>query len=99
MDGSSVSQTRTAPTRLCMCAGRARQPKVSSARSRYDDLCSLSAATVFSNDDCYLSEAAAIVDAIEGTGPRDAILSSYEDALESYKMVHLSCHVIARANS
>ena len=54
-------------------------------------MCSISAATVFSNDDCYLSEAAAIVDAIEGTGPRDAILSSYEDALESYKMVHLSC--------
>ncbi|EIW70639.1 hypothetical protein TREMEDRAFT_68146 [Tremella mesenterica DSM 1558] len=43
-------------------------------------------ATVFANDDCYYTEVAAVVDAIEGTGPKSAILSTYEDAMESYKM-------------
>lgn len=38
-------------------------------------------------DDCYLSEISALVDVIDGKAPQSAILSTYADALESYKLV------------
>ncbi|WVR07063.1 hypothetical protein IAU60_004102 [Kwoniella sp. DSM 27419] len=42
--------------------------------------------TVFTDDDCYLSEFSAIIDVIDGTADASVILSSYEDAIESYKL-------------
>lgn len=38
-------------------------------------------------DDCYLGEFSTLIDVIDGKTDRSAILSSYDDALESYKLV------------
>ncbi|GFZ43959.1 hypothetical protein JCM24511_01679 [Saitozyma sp. JCM 24511] len=42
--------------------------------------------TIFTDDDCYLSEISALVDVVDGKAPQSAILSTYADALESYKL-------------
>lgn len=38
-------------------------------------------------DDCYYSEFAALVGVVDGTCERGAILSPYEDAVETYRLV------------
>lgn len=38
-------------------------------------------------DDCYFSEISTIVDVIEGRKDKSAILSPFEDAIQSYKLV------------
>lgn len=47
-------------------------------------------------DDCYLSEISALVDVVDGKAPQSAILSTYADALESYKLVCRSVSVSPR---
>ncbi|KAK8864421.1 hypothetical protein IAR55_001669 [Kwoniella newhampshirensis] len=42
--------------------------------------------TVFTDDDCYYSEISDLVDVIDGTAEKSVILSSYEDAIESYRL-------------
>ncbi|RSH87388.1 hypothetical protein EHS25_003297 [Saitozyma podzolica] len=42
--------------------------------------------TIFTDDDCYLSEISALVDVVDGKAPQSVILSTYADALESYKL-------------
>ena len=51
-------------------------------------------------DDCYYSEFEALVGLIDGTGSAEAILSSYADAVETYKLVRLLLVFLSqRANS
>ncbi|WWD17283.1 hypothetical protein CI109_101723 [Kwoniella shandongensis] len=42
--------------------------------------------TVFTDDDCYYSEVSNLIDVIDGKADKSIILSSYEDAIESYKL-------------
>ena len=44
-------------------------------------------------DDCYLHEISAIVDVIDGGADKSVILSSYQDAIETYKLASLPAHV------
>ncbi|WVW83941.1 hypothetical protein I302_105964 [Kwoniella bestiolae CBS 10118] len=41
--------------------------------------------TIFTDDDCYLSEIEAIIDVIDGKSDRSVILSPYEDAIKTYE--------------
>ncbi|ORY33983.1 putative oxidoreductase C terminal-domain-containing protein [Naematelia encephala] len=41
--------------------------------------------TTFTDDDCYHSEFATLIDVIDGKADRSVILSPYEDAVETYK--------------
>jgi len=45
------------------------------------------ARTVFTDDDCYFSEFSAIIDVIDGKADRAAILSTFQDAADTYKLV------------
>ena len=47
-------------------------------------------------DDCYYSEFEALVGAIDGIGSAEAILSSYADAVETYKLVRLLLVFLSR---
>ncbi|WVF71483.1 hypothetical protein IAT40_006289 [Kwoniella sp. CBS 6097] len=42
--------------------------------------------TVFTDDDCYLSEVEAIIDVVDGKADKSVILSSYEDAIQTYEL-------------
>lgn len=43
--------------------------------------------TADAQDDCYYSEISTMVDVIEGRQERSAILSTFEDAVQSYELV------------
>ncbi|WVQ99425.1 hypothetical protein IAU59_006560 [Kwoniella sp. CBS 9459] len=42
--------------------------------------------TVFTDDDCYLSEVEAIIDVVDGNVDKSVILSPYEDAIQTYEL-------------
>ncbi|OCF36826.1 hypothetical protein I316_01422 [Kwoniella heveanensis BCC8398] len=42
--------------------------------------------TVFTDDDCYLSEVEAIINVVDGKADRSVILSPYEDAIQTYEL-------------
>ena len=64
-----------------------RQPgKVESESRGVSWLSRHSVEMMLGDDDCYLSEISTFVDVVEGGLPRESILSTFSDAVESYKL-------------